>query len=144
MIRRFQKSDTGQVMQIWLSGNEEAHSFIPKGYWQSHFSMVQEQLTQAEVFVYETDKIIKGFVGMTEEYIAGIFVDRTYRSLGIGTQLLEYVKQLHDTLTLGVYEKNKRAVAFYVREGFSIVSKEFDEATGEMEYTMVWKYRYQI
>lgn len=37
MIRRFQKLDAKQVMQIWLSGNEDAHSFIAKDYWHSNF-----------------------------------------------------------------------------------------------------------
>lgn len=139
MIRRFQKSDTKKVMQIWLVGNEDAHPFIPKEYWHSNFSMVQEQLLQAEVFIYETDGKIQGFIGIIQEYIAGIFVDRRYRSFGIGKQLLEYAKQTHGRLSLCVYQKNKRAVALYFREGFSILSKELDEATGEMEYTMIWK-----
>ena len=139
MIREFQTADTEQVMQIWLNGNEDAHPFISKKYWCSNFSMVQEQLLQAEVFVYENDGIIRGFIGITDGYIAGIFVDRKCRSCGIGKHLLEYVKQTHSTLSLGVYQKNKRAVSFYLREGFSILSEELDEATGETEYTMIWK-----
>lgn len=139
MIRKFQKSDLKQVMHIWLSSNEDAHPFISKEYWHSNFYMVQEQILKAEVFVYETDGEIQGFIGIVEEYIAGIFVDRKYRSCGIGKQLLEFVKQTHNTLSLDVYQKNKRAAAFYLREGFSILSKELDEATGETEYTMIWK-----
>lgn len=139
MIRRFQKTDTEQIMRIWLNGNEEAHPFIPREYWCSNFSMVQEQLLQAEVSVYETDGEIRGFIGIVDGYIAGIFVDRSCRSLGIGSQLLEYAKQTHDTLSLGVYQKNQRAAALYSREGFSIQSEELDEATGETEYIMLWK-----
>lgn len=141
MIRKFQKADTGQVMQIWQNGNEEAHFFIPKEYWQSNFSMVQEQLVQADVFVYVTDEKIQGFIGIMDDYVAGVFVDGKYRSQGVGKQLLDYVKRRYCSLSLGVYQKNKRAVNFYLREGFSIVSKELDEATEEMEYTMVWKSR---
>lgn len=43
------------------------------------------------------------------------------------------------SLTLDVYQKNNRAVAFYFREGFSVLSEELDKATGEIEYTMIWK-----
>lgn len=139
MIRKFQKSDTEQVMKIWLSGNEEAHPFVPKEYWRSNFAMVQEQLLQAEVSVYEADGEIRGFIGLAGDYIAGIFVDGKYRSRGIGKQLLDYVKQTHDILSLGVYQKNKRAVSWYRREGFSVLSEELDEATGEVEYAMSWK-----
>ena len=74
MIREFQTSDTEQVMKIWLSGNEDAHPFVPDGYWRSHFQEVQEALLQSKVFVYVTDEKILGFLGMIDNYIAGIFV----------------------------------------------------------------------
>ena len=143
MIREFQKSDTEQVMLLWLAGNEDAHPFIPKEYWYSHFAEVQEALSQAKVFVYDTNGKIQGFIGMVNEYIAGIFVDKSCRSHGIGRQLLIYVKQRHGTLSLGVYQKNTRAVALYLREGFSIQSETVDETTGEIEYTMFWEKQYR-
>ena len=40
---------------------------------------------------------------------------------------------------LNVYQKNARAISFYKREGFSIQCEGLDEATGEKEYTMLWK-----
>lgn len=138
MVRKFQKEDTRQVMKIWLDGNEDAHPFIPPNYWKSNYSMVEEQLLQAEVFVYERDGEIQGFIGIVESYIAGIFVDKKYRSLGVGKQLLDYVKRKYQALSLSVYQKNERAAAFYFREGFSILSEELDEATGEKEYIMSW------
>lgn len=139
MIRKLQKADTERVMEIWLNGNVDAHPFIPKDYWQSNYAMVQEQLLQADVFLYEMYGEIQGFIGIVGNYIAGIFVDRKYRSLGVGKQLLSYTKQKYYNLSLSVYQKNKRAVAFYCREGFSIQSEGLDESTGETEYTMIWK-----
>lgn len=139
MIRKFKNSDTEQVMRLWLAGNEDAHSFVPKEYWRSHYSEVQEALLEASVFVYETDGKIQGFIGMLNEYIAGIFVEKNFRSHGIGMQLLNYVKQRYAGLSLEVYQKNTRAVAFYHREGFIILSEGTDEDTGEKEYIMGWK-----
>ncbi|MBN2919854.1 MAG: GNAT family N-acetyltransferase, partial [Lactobacillus sp.] len=97
MIREFQISDTQLVMQLWLAGNEDAHSFVAKEYWQANFEEVEKQLLKADIFVYDLNGEIKGFIGLMDEYIAGIFVDKAYRSQGIGRQLLEYVKQLHST-----------------------------------------------
>lgn len=139
MIRKLQKADIEQVMQIWLNGNKEAHSFVPKEYWETNFDMVQEQLLQAEVFVYIKNGEIFGFIGIVDNYIAGIFVDKKHRSSGIGKKLLDRVKSQYHSLSLEVYRKNKRAVSFYLREGFSVLSEELDEATGEGEYTMVWE-----
>lgn len=66
-----------QVMRIWLEGNLGAHDFIPEAYWRAQYAQVQEQLAQAEVFVYEENGNIRGFAGMTGSYLAGIFVDQT-------------------------------------------------------------------
>lgn len=138
MIREFQISDTQLVMQLWLAGNEDAHSFVAKEYWQANFEEVEKQLLKADIFVYDLNGEIKGFIGLMDEYIAGIFVDKAYRSQGIGRQLLEYVKQLHSTLSLNVYQKNERALRFYRENGFTIVSKQNDEHTGKIEFTMIW------
>lgn len=79
MIRMFDARDLDQVMELWLNGNIEAHDFIPRNYWESNAPMVQEQLLQAEIYVYETDGKILGFVGLQGDYLAGIFVDRHAR-----------------------------------------------------------------
>lgn len=139
MIRKFKKSDTEQIMKLWIEGNEDAHSFVPKEYWYSHYNEVQEDLVKANVLVYDQDGKIQGFIGMMNEYIAGIFVDKKFRSHGVGMQLLNYIKQRYDKLSLEVYQKNTRAIAFYLKENFSIQSETVDEDTGEKEYIMVWE-----
>ena len=47
--------------------------FIPEQYWTSNYELVKEMMSQAEVYVYEDDKMIQGFVGLSNEYIEGIF-----------------------------------------------------------------------
>ena len=37
-------------------------------------------LPQAEVYVYEDDKMIQGFIGVSDEYIEGIFVSDEMQS----------------------------------------------------------------
>lgn len=137
MIRKYQKEDIKRIMQIWLQVNIEAHSFVEKEYWIKNYSMVESQISQAEVYVYEEKGKIKGFIGITNDYIAGIFVDKEYQSMGIGKKLLDYIKKYHSNLSLSVYKENKRAVDFYKREKFKIVSEEIEE-TGNAEYTMEW------
>lgn len=140
MIRMFDARDLNQVMELWLNGNIEAHDFIPRNYWESNAPMVREQLLRAEIYVYETDGKILGFVGLQGDYLAGIFVDRHARSMGIGGQLIHYVQKIRRTLTLNVYRKNQRAMEFYLREGFSVLSEDIDEATGETDIVLSWKF----
>ena len=139
MIRKLQKVDINRVADIWLTTNLKAHFFISEQYWISNYEFVKEMLPQAEVYVYEDDKMIQGFVGLNDEYIEGIFVSDEMQSCGIGKLLLDYIKNKKVSLRLNVYQKNARAISFYQREGFIIQCEDLDETTGEKEYTMLWK-----
>ena len=139
MIRKLQKVDINRVADIWLKTNLKAHFFIPEQYWISNYEFVKEMLPQAEVYVYEDDKMIQGFIGVSDEYIEGIFVSDEMQSCGIGKMLLDYIKDKKDRLQLKVYQKNVRAMSFYQREGFTIQSESMDKFTGEKEYVMNWE-----
>lgn len=139
MIRKLRKTDLDEVAYIWLHTNKKAHDFIAETYWDEHFEMVERMLGDAEIYVFEEQGQIKGFVGLDGEYIAGIFVREKEQSLGIGKQLLDFVKSLKGQLKLNVYQKNERAIKFYTREQFEIQDEQTDEATGEAEYLMLWK-----
>ena len=140
MIRQLQKEDVDEAAKIWLDANLEAHDFIPPQYWKDNFKAVKEMLAQGELYVCEDEdkKEIQGFVGLSDDYIAGIFVRSSARSRGIGKMLTDYAKSIREQLTLNVYQKNLRAVKFYQREGFHIQREGTDENTGEKEYGMCW------
>ena len=52
--------------------------------------------------------------------------------------MLDHVKGRKKKLTLSVYQKNRRAVQFYMREGFKIGSEQIEISNKEKEYTMTW------
>lgn len=139
MIRKFKSTDTERVMEIWLNSNTDAHNFIEKTYWEKNFQTVKNMLPHAEIYVYNEEEKIKGFIGLTENYIAGIFVEKDFRGRGIGKRLIDYVKNIKDNLILNVYEKNISAVKFYEKENFIVEKFGIDENTGEKEFVMIWK-----
>lgn len=103
-------------MKIWLEGNLDAHRFVKSDYWISNADSVKEQLLQAEIYVYEQQKQLLGFVGMQEDYLAGIFIEKVSRSLGIGKQLLDYSKGIRESISLNVYKENTGAVKTFMCE----------------------------
>lgn len=139
MIRRLEKKDIDVVIQIWFEANKRAHDFIPESYWLGKFDEVKDILPQAEVYVYEIDNEIKGFIGLIDNYVAGIFISSECQSKGIGKELLCYAKEKKENLSLSVYIKNSRAINFYKRENFKVISENFDENTGEKEFYMTWE-----
>lgn len=139
MIRELRKVDINKVAEIWVDTNIKTHYFISAQYWKSNFELVKELLLQATVYVYEDKQEIQGFIGLSNEYIEGIFVSAEMQSQGIGKILLNYVKGKRNKLILNVYQKNTRAISFYQREGFEIQYSGLDEATGEKDYVMAWQ-----
>ena len=140
-LEKFQRDDVNKVADIWLDTNIKAHNFIPAEYWKSNFKSVKEALLLAEVYVYEYDTEIQGFIGLNDEYVEGIFVSGEMQSQGIGKILLNYAKDKRNKLHLNVYQKNARAISFYKREGFEIQHSGLDEATGEKDYVMTWQHK---
>lgn len=75
-----------------------------------------------------------------EGELAALFVAPERQCEGIGTALLDWVKKhSKGMLTVGVYEENARARAFYRRGGFEEIGSREDELTGSREYRMEWK-----
>lgn len=141
MIRQYKEGDIDTIIQIWLDTNIQAHHFISPDYWRANYEMVREMLPPAEIYVYEDDcaKQIDGFIGLNDDYIEGIFVKETMQSKGIGKQLLNHAKEVKSTLKLSVYQKNEKAIKFYLREKFNVQSENIDDNTGEKEFIMAWK-----
>ncbi|AWZ37641.1 N-acetyltransferase [Ligilactobacillus murinus] len=139
MIRKFRTDDLEQVMELWLATNISAHDFISVKYWHANYALVKEMLPQANIWVYEKNNEIWGFIGLQDTYIAGIFVADKAQGKGIGSELLAKAKQQKSQLSLAVYAKNERALNFYQRADFTVVNEQLDETTDQVEYLMKWQ-----
>lgn len=138
MIRNFEKNDINAVMEIWVNENIRTHNFIAKEYWKDNYEYVKDILPKADIYVYILDEQVVGFVGVNNNYVEGIFVDINNQHSGIGTSLLDRIKENKDSLTLNVYKKNANAIKFYEKNNFIITSENIDKDTNEIEYTMTW------
>lgn len=135
----FSDRDLEQLAQLWLNGNLQAHSFIPAQYCKNQFVNIKKMLPEANIFVYRNNETIIGFLGELDGYIAGLFVDMNYRNQGVGSRLINYLKQINDKLTLSVYVDNINAVNFYENKDFIIDSVGMDTETDSKEYHMIWE-----
>lgn len=138
-IRKFIDSDLSQVMKIWYEGNLEAHDFVPKEYWDKNYNYVKRTILQSDIYIYETNGVVAGFVGMNEDYLEGLFVNKDFRGLGFGTRLLEKMKEEKDFFTLHVFSKNYGAYTFYRNRGLLIREEEVNEDLGEVELLMYYR-----
>ena len=138
IIRKSRATEIEVLIRIWLEGDIRTHSFIGPEYWLSHIDYMRQALPHADVYVCEVNGEIAGFAGIDGNRIAGLFVDENYQSQGVGTSLIEFIKQHHFTLTLAVYKKNEKALQFYSKLGFAVTEERIDTRTGEKELLMRW------
>ena len=139
MVRKMKAGDEEKAAGIWLEGNLDAHGFVPEEYWKGNYEEVKRQLSDSEIYIYEDDEGIEGFVGLENGYIQGIFVKKEMRSKRIGRSLLNFCKGKYEKLSLHVYAENEKALNFYMREGFRTDEKRLDGSTGQQEYRMMWR-----
>ncbi len=136
MIRPLEPEDTDTVLEIWLRSSVAAHDFVPRSYWEGKLDEMRTRyLPDSRTFVYqdESAESVCGFVSLVENYVAALFVHPDRQGQGIGRRLLQWAAAQYPTLELSVYAENKRAVRFYLREGFEIRQEQTDANTGRKE-----------
>lgn len=139
MIRVARPADIEAMIEIWLRASKDSHDFIPFAYWEDHVPQMRKQyLPRSENFVEEQEGKVVGFLSLAGCKVAALFVAPEAQSRGVGASLLAHARSLRDELTLTVFVKNVRAVAFYEREGFQTIEERLDEDTGESELFMGW------
>lgn len=141
MIRELEVNDINKVMEIWKYATIEAHNFINKEYWLDKYNEVKDvYIPMSKTFIYEESNDIKGFISiLNDDFIGALFVDISSQGKGIGSQLVDFAKKRCHTLSLAVYENNKKAVEFYKSIGFVLYEEKIDEGTNEKELIMTFK-----
>ena len=138
MIRQLQNKDIDKIMGIWLESTIYAHKFISKEYWNENYNIVKDvYIPMSKTFIYEDNDDIRGFISIiNNDFIGALFVEKNYQSQGIGKTLIDYAKNLYDNLSLAVYKENEKALEFYKKMGFKIISENINEDTNCVEYIM--------
>ena len=136
MIREYQAKDLDVIMTIWLQGNEQAHNFIDPEFFKRNFELVKMLIPMSTIYVQDINGVVVGFIGLTENYISGLYVEKNSRHQGTGSALVEKAKQRHNELMVHVYKQNSDAINFYLSQNFEIVGESINEETNHPEILM--------
>lgn len=142
MIREWRHNeDTAPLLTLWMESTIYAHPFIDVSYWQESEPLVRDvYLPGARTWVWEEEGAVKGFVSVMDgRYVGALFVAPAFERCGIGSALLNHVKQRFSSLSLEVYQKNTRAVNFYHALGFRIEDSAWQEETRHPTWIMRWQ-----
>ena len=139
VILPLEADDLPEVMEIWLTVNQEVHDFVSASYWQANYAAVQRAIAEAEVYCWKPAETPVGFIGLIGDYVAGLFVRPEWRGHGVGRSLLALAQRKKPRLRLHVYRKNQSALAFYIRQGFAVTGSILEPVTGETALIMQWE-----
>ena len=140
MIRKFTKEDMEQVLRIWVEASVKSHDFVNSDFWCSKIDDMRNiYIPSCETFVFEDEQMIIGFMSISENTLAALFVLPDMQGQGIGTQLLNFAKEMRSELKLSVYKVNILSVRFYEKNGFNIQKEQIDVHTGHPEFNMKWR-----
>lgn len=135
MIRDAKTQDLEAILAVWLAGNLQNHPFLPADFYQDRQELMKMILPATTLYVQDLNGI-KGFIGLSDNLISGIFVDKDHQRQGLGTSLLNHVKGLYPDLFVYVYPQNAAALAFFQSQGFEILEESLNEETGLTEYLL--------
>lgn len=119
MIRKLQENDIEGIINIWHQASSLAHPFLESDFVEKVQNDLREiYIPKSETWVYEDNGSLIGFISMLGNEIGGLFVLPKFHSKGIGTQLVNFIKELHAELEVEVFEKNAIGREFYKKYGF--------------------------
>ncbi|WP_419169672.1 GNAT family N-acetyltransferase [Negativibacillus massiliensis] len=131
--------DLDDIMKIWLNENLNAHHFIDPSFWKEHLDEVRTAISDSDITVLTEEERVVGFLGMNQNYVEGLFVDKVYQGKGYGLALIRSAQENHPFLQLSVYQKNTSAITFYQHCGFCILSEKTQSNQNFNEFLMEWR-----
>lgn len=144
-IRRYEQADLEQLLSVWENASHVGHAFLPDDF------LAQERRNIAEVYMPKADAwvtvqseaetgtdVVVGFIAMRGNEVAALFVEPTFHGEGIGTALIDHVKQMHNTLTVEVFAANTLGRRFYAKCGFVPLSQYMFEEVNEVMLRLIF------
>lgn len=132
MIRRYTVSDIDAVLQVWEAASRLAHPWLDEAFLEAERARIREShMVVAESWVWEEGAEVRAFIALMGDEIGGLFVHPSHHRRGIGRALVQVAWRGRAALEVEVFEANHGACAFYADQGFGVVRKRRDAATGQ-------------
>ena len=141
MIRKYEEKDIDELLDAWYSASKVAHPFLSEDFFvRERKKIPEEYIPRTEIWVYEQNNKVVGFITLINELIYAFFVDTDFQRIGIGRELMEHAKSLRPFLELYVFKENKIGRNFYDKCGFIKVAEHLHEETGFMQLRLKLTY----
>lgn len=137
LIREFRNSDIDAMLAIVNDAAQAYRGVIPADCWHEPYMSAEEiaaEIADGVVFwIAEEDGQPCGLMGMQDKgevaLVRHAYVSPRHQGKGVGRSLLRHVESLTDKpVLIGTWAAASWAIAFYLRNGFTVVSEEHKES----------------
>ena len=136
MIRKIKVTDYPRLMEIWESAVLSTHDFLQEEDFLYYKERLPVYFQYVNLFGFEQEGILIGFMGIAEGNLEMLFIDNKYRGAGIGKKLITYAIDNLQVTKVDVNEQNVQAVGFYEYMGFNIYKRSNLDGEGK-EYLIL-------
>lgn len=133
MIRKRTDQDVDAIIDVWSKAQNLAHPFLDDAFVNKIRKDLREiYLPNTQTWVCESDNSVVGFISMIDNEIGGLFVSPDHHSKGIGSQMVNHVRDQHEELEVEVFEKNEIGRSFYKKYGFAQIHSYHHEESDQV------------
>lgn len=136
MIRKVEILDYPRLMEIWEDSVLNTHDFLKMEDFLFYKKMLPTYFPHVNLFGYERNGVLIGFMGVAEDNLEMLFVENKHRGTGVGKKLVSYAIENFHVNKVDVNEQNSQAVGFYKHLGFKMYRKSELDAEGK-EYPIL-------
>ena len=136
MIRKIKVTDYPRLIEIWESAVLSTHDFLKEKDFLYYKERLPVYFQYVNLFGFEQEGILIGFMGIAEGNLEMLFIDNKYRGAGIGKKLITYAIDNLQVTKVDVNEQNVQAVGFYEYMGFNIYKRSNLDGEGK-EYLIL-------
>ncbi len=136
MIRKIKVTDYPRLIEIWESAVLSTHDFLKEEDFLYYKERLPVYFQYVNLFGFEQEGILIGFMGIAEGNLEMLFIDNKYRGAGIGKKLITYAIDNLQVTKVDVNEQNVQAVGFYEYMGFNIYKRSNLDGEGK-EYLIL-------
>ena len=142
MIDSVTFEDYPQLLNVWESAVKNTHHFLSAEDFDYYKSQIPIYLPHLKLYAYENEKNeIRGFIGVSGVKIEMLFVDNTFRGMGIGRKLVNFALENLNASKVDVNEQNEQAIGFYKHLGFEIIGRSKVDGVGKNYPILHMEYR---
>ena len=136
MIRKIEVTDYLRLVEIWESAVSATHDFLKEEDFRYYKQQLPTYFQYVNLYGWEKDGRLVGFMGIAEGNLEMLFVDNDYRGIGVGKELITYAIDNLEVTKVNVNEQNVQALGFYKHIGFQVYERSELDGEGK-EYPIL-------